>query len=106
MKIPVNATIAREKLTHYLLVPKPKNDKSVFLAQVGFTTTNPDALEKAIRRIIIDGEAIFQRENQYGTFYQVKGNLSGPDGIIIVITIWIFQKSTGAFRFVTLKPAR
>ena len=106
MKIPSDATIAREKLTHYLLVTKPKNDKSRFLAQAGFTLANPEALEAAVRQVIADNEAVFDRENEYGAFYQVKGNLHGPEGILTVVTIWILQDVNGEFRFVTLKPAR
>lgn len=106
MKVPIEAEIAREKLTRYLLVAKPKNDKSRFLAQVGFTLVNPEELEVAIRQIITINEAIFERENEYGIFYQVKGNLHGPSDIIKVVTIWILQDGNGAFRFVTLKPAR
>ena len=106
MRIPVDATIAWEKLTLYLLVAKPKNDKSRFLAQAGFTLANPEALEAAIRQVIADNEAVFDRENEYGTFYQVRGNLQGPDGILTVVTIWLLQDVNGEFRFVTLKPAR
>lgn len=39
MKIPPEkAIIAWDKLTHYLLVFKEKNDKSRFLRQAGFAT--------------------------------------------------------------------
>lgn len=59
MKISSNdALIERGKLTRYLLVPKPKNDKSHFLVQAGFTAANPDALEGAIRRLIGEEEAV------------------------------------------------
>lgn len=58
MKIPEDALISREKLTHYLLVFQPDNDKSKFLAQAGFTQANPDALEAAIRQMIMTHEAI------------------------------------------------
>lgn len=106
MKIPTNVAIPREKLTHYLLVVRPKNDKSRFLAQAGFTLTKPEALEAAIRQVIAENEAIFDRENEYGAFYQVRGNLRGPDGILTVVTIWLLQDVNSEFRFVTLKPAR
>lgn len=36
MKLPVEVVIPREKLTHYLLAPRTKNDKSRYLAQIGF----------------------------------------------------------------------
>lgn len=106
MKIPAEAIIAREKLTHYLLTTRPKNDKSSFLAQAGFTQQNPQALEQAIRQLITANEVILEREDEYGVFYQVKGNLYGPGGTLTVVTIWIEQKIDGVFRFVTLKPAR
>jgi hypothetical protein len=63
-------------------------------------------LEAAVRQVIADNEAVFDRENQYGSFYQVKGNLHGPEGILTVVTVWILQDVNGEFRFVTLKPAR
>lgn len=93
-------------MTHYLLVARPKNDKSRFLAQAGFTLANPEALEAAIRQVIAENEAIFDRENEYGAFYQVRGNLRGPDGILTVVTIWLLQDVNSECRFVTLKPAR
>jgi len=40
MLIPPDAEIASEKLTHYLLVPKPLDDKSKFLARAGFSPAN------------------------------------------------------------------
>lgn len=61
VKIPNNAIIPREKLTLYLLIPQRKNDKSGFLAQVGFTQENPDLLEQAIRKLIAENEAIVDR---------------------------------------------
>ena len=106
MKIPADAVIQREKLTHHLLVPKPRNDKAGFLAQVGFTEHNPDLLEAAIRQLIGANEALLDREDEYGRFYQVQGDLRGPHGILSTITIWIEQRADGQFRFVTLKPAR
>jgi len=61
MKIPSDAIIAKEKLTHYLLVWRPKKDKSKFLAQAGFSIENPQDLETAIRRIIRDNEAVLDK---------------------------------------------
>jgi len=106
MRIPVDAIIPREKLTEYLLVPKPKNDKSGFLKKAGFTLENPDILEDAIRRLISENEAYLEREDQYGQFYRVEGKLKGPNGILPTITVWIERAIDGEFRFVTLKPSR
>jgi hypothetical protein len=106
VKIPLDAVVPREKLTRYLLAPKPKNDKSRFLARAGFTQTNPDGLEEALRRLIAEEEAVADRDDQYGRFYQVVGDLRGPGGTLRVVTVWIVQAADGVCRFVTLKPAR
>ncbi len=47
------------------------------------------------------------RSDEYGDFYVVEGELTGPDGTLNVITVWIVQPGLGAeFRFVTLKPGK
>jgi len=106
MKIPSNAEIPGEKLTHYLLVYRMRNDKAGFLALAGFTLRNANVLEDAIRRQISDNEAIYDRQNEYGAFYEVAGKLHGPQGALDVITIWLKPTGRDSYRFVTLKPAR
>ncbi|MDE2724654.1 MAG: hypothetical protein OXI59_14880 [Gemmatimonadota bacterium] len=101
---PSDIVIPSEKLTEYLLVPRVRNDKSKFLSQAGFTTENPAILEQAIRDLIIRNDAVQERENIYGTFYRVSGELVGPSDILSVVTIWIVLAGDGKFRFVTLKP--
>ncbi|MGL5795657.1 MAG: DUF6883 domain-containing protein [Waterburya sp.] len=71
MKIPTDAIISESKLTKYLLVFKPRNDKSQFLAQAGFSLDNWQALEIAIRQLNLTVEAFRDRTNEYGTFYNV-----------------------------------
>ncbi len=101
---PSDIIIPLEKLTEYLLVPRVHNDKSKFLAQAGFTIENPDVLEQAIRDLFVRNEVVQERENRYGIFYRLSGELVGPSGILSVITIWIVRAIDGEFRFVTLKP--
>jgi hypothetical protein len=36
MKLPLDSTIAREKITNYLLRWRPENDKSRFVGQAGY----------------------------------------------------------------------
>jgi LPS sulfotransferase NodH len=52
LKIPEDAIIPNEKITRYLLVQKPRNDKSKFLAGAGFTQDNPEALKLAIETLL------------------------------------------------------
>ena len=107
MKIPSDAIIPESKLTQYLLVLQPKNDKSKFLAQAGFTLDNPADLLAAIRSIIATNEAIEDRTDEYGTFYEVSGVLIAVNGINLgVVTIWLQRQEDGNFRFVTLIPSQ
>ena len=103
MHIPEDALIAREKLTTYLLLPRIKDDKSRFLAQLGFTQDNPDDLEAAIRTLVRTYAAVQDRQNEYGTFYQVTGPLIGVHGERSVVTLETAHERYG---FITLKPDR
>jgi hypothetical protein len=53
-----NALINAEKITNYLLIPLPKDDKSQFLAKAGYTLDNWQQLEKVL-------ENRFLLEKQY-----------------------------------------
>ena len=48
MRIPEDLIIPDDKITHYLLVPQLRNDKSKFLAQAGFTQESSEALRLSI----------------------------------------------------------
>ena len=105
MRIPANAIIFQPKLTQYLLVLKPRNDKSQFLAQAGFTLDNWQDLEAAIRQLNLSAEALPDRTNEYGTFYNVSGKLKSINRIeLSVVTVWLLRQNDGQFQFVTLKP--
>ena len=105
VKIPDDSIIPFEKLTRYLLVAKTRNDKSKYLAQAGFTPENPEALLEAIRFLTGAVEAEQERTSEYGTFYLVKGELIGVNGVkISVITIWLERKADGKCQFITLIP--
>ncbi|MBE9189661.1 hypothetical protein IQ230_04635 [Gloeocapsopsis crepidinum LEGE 06123] len=107
MRIPEDAIIPEDKITRYLLVHKTRSDKSKFLAQAGFTQDNPKALREAIQSLVATGETIEDRSNEYGTFYQVSGQLTGVNGITLaVVTIWLQRQIDGKFQFVTLKPRK
>jgi hypothetical protein len=105
MKIPEDAVIPESKITQYLLVPRDRNDKSKYLAQAGFTVANPADLAAAIRLQIQVNQASEGRANEYGVFYEVIGELVGPNSMpLSVVTIWLERQVDGVFQFVTLKP--
>lgn len=107
MKIPDDAEIPPDKLTGYLLIPRPADDKSRYLAQAGFTLDDPDMLRDAIRNLAAEAEAEEDGTNDFGTYYRVPGLLTGPNGRSLpVVTIWLQMNANDSFRFVTLKPDR
>ena len=105
MRIPSDATIDDTKLTDYLLVQRPWDDKSGYLRRAGFELKNWTDLRAAIRRLADAVDAVEDRSNEYGTFYRVEGMLEGPTGNLQVLCIWMKQAIDGTFRFVTLKPS-
>jgi hypothetical protein len=107
VKIPKDAIIPNAKLTRYLLVLRPRNDKSKFLAQAGFTAANPEALLSALRQLTNDNDASQERTDAYGTYYNVKGVLHGVNNINLnVLTVWLQRKVDQKFQFITLIPSQ
>jgi hypothetical protein len=107
VRIPEDLIIPDAKIARYLLVQKARNDKSKFLAQAGFTQETSEALKAAIQTQAVAREAVEDRSNEYGTFYQVEGDLIGVNGVnLSVITVWLQRQIDGKFQFVTLKPRK
>lgn len=87
------------------MVLRPRNDKSKFLAQAGFTDESPQALIVALRQLTNSNDAIEDRTDEYGTYYQVKGILQGLNDINLkVVTVWLQRKTDQQFPFLTLIP--
>ena len=105
MRIPSDATIGDTKLTNYLLVARPWDDKSGYLRRAGFELKTWPDLRSAIRQLADGVDAVEDGSNEYGTFYRVEGILEGPTGNLQVVCIWMEQALDGRFRFVTVKPS-
>jgi len=107
MKLPADSLIARDKLTRYLLVSQARGDKSAFLAGAGYTLGNPDQLLQDLRLQILPLEAQSLESNQFGQYYEIRGMLTGPNGIRLAVrTIWITEHLSGITKFITLIPDR
>lgn len=66
---------------------------------------NWQELTIAIQKLNQSVEAVRDRTDEYGTFYNVYGKLKGVNGInLFVVTIWLQRQSDGKFQFITLKP--
>jgi hypothetical protein len=99
-----NAIIPEAKLTKYLLIWKPKNDKSGFLAQAGYTIDNWQELSQDLKNLLVN-EANYNKSSNFGDIYEIKGVLPGRNGISLsVATYWIVDSLTQETRFVTLLP--
>lgn len=95
--------LAKEKLIKYLLVSLPKDDKSKFLAQAGYTLENWQQLERDLRTQVLSQPAEPIEANRYGSKYAIRAILRGTNGVeLAVLTIWMITGTTT--KFVTLVP--
>ena len=101
--LPQHAIIAEEKLTKYLLVPLPKDDKSKFLARAGYTLENWQQLELDLRAQVLTQPAEEIETTRYGDKYAIRACLRGLNGVELnILTIWMVANDTT--KFVTLVP--
>jgi len=106
MKIPPDAILPEEKFTLYLLKHRPVDDKSGFLARIGFTPSNWKALRDAIQELARQTDANEHRRDEYGTYWRCEGQIVGPAGAAAVVLIFQERTVDGRFRFVTLRPSK
>jgi hypothetical protein len=105
MKLPAATTIARRKVSAYLLRHREEDDKSGFLALAGYTLQNGDQLLSDLRTQLLPLDAELFDQTEYGPKYQMRGTLTGPNGRVLrVLTIWMKEDATGETKFVTLLP--
>ena len=107
MKIPDDVYIAREKITKYLLKKRAEDDKSHFLAGAGYSLDSVERLLSDLLQLAGQSEAILYDKTEYGDKYQIRGTLIGINGISLKVkTIWMHEKSTKMWKFITLFPDR
>jgi hypothetical protein len=105
MKLPADSLIARRKVCDYLLVSRPEDDKSAFLAKAGYLPDTADRLLADLRTQLLPLEASLLDRGEYGTKYKIRGKLTGPNGRILrVVSIWMIEHTGGKSKFVTLYP--
>jgi len=66
MKLPSDAFISTDKLTNYLLTPRKRNDKSKWLGQAGYFSSNWQILENDLRHQILPRDALLTEKSEYG----------------------------------------
>ncbi len=105
MKLDSDINIPDAKLG-YLLNWRQQNDKSGMMARLGFTPGNEEALRQAIVLLIVSYDAIFAGNNGHGDVYEVTGELIGPSGSRVLVSVWIQLTGQQSYNFVTLRPPR
>lgn len=63
MKLQGEVLIPDTKLTQYLLIYRDQDDKSKWLAQVGFTLENPEQLKASLLELMQTYDAVEDRSN-------------------------------------------
>ncbi|MBX3055905.1 MAG: hypothetical protein KF770_05470 [Anaerolineae bacterium] len=103
--LPPDTIIAPAKLRDYLLVWQGKDDKSEWLAMVGYTADNWQQLEKDLRLQILPLEAEFVEATRFGQMFEIKGDLVGPNGKTLPLrSFWMFEFDSEQTKFITLYP--
>ena len=107
MQLPSDSTIARSKVTHYLLIWQARGDKSRFLALAGYDVFRPDQLIHDIRVQVLPCAAVPLESTEHGQYYEISCPLTGPNGRTLDIrAIWMTEHLSGQTKFITLIPER
>jgi hypothetical protein len=105
MRLPADATIAREKVTQYLLVRQARGDKSAFLAQAGYKIDNADQLLDDLRAQLLPLDATPLHSTMFGDFCEICGTLTGRNGVTLKVrSIWMQERLSNTTKFITLIP--
>lgn len=105
MQLPPNAVIPDDKLTRYLLVRRPRGDKSAWLISGGYSIESPEILAADIRAQLQTLDAQPAGSDKFGDYYETCGPLQGPSGKVLrARAIWMTEHLSGETRLITLIP--
>ncbi len=105
MRVPSNLLIQDQKITNYLLVYQPKDDKSEYLALAGYNQENWQILKRDIMEAVEGTEIAEVTSTGWGTRFKVKSQWYGPSGRLVkVVTIWQQDDESNTVKFITLYP--
>lgn len=109
MQLPgvANAVIEPRKLRDYLLSQSHPvgRTKAEFFASLGYTRENWHVLAFNLRRHAEQADAVDAGTSEFGTKYEVRSKLIGPDGREAgIVSVWIILIDEDFPRFVTAYP--
>ncbi len=107
LKLPTESLIALTKVTHYLLVPLARGDKSGFLKLAGYDISLALRLVDDLRHQVLVCEAVATELTEHGQYFEISCPLTGPNGRVLDIrTIWMKERLSGQTKFITLIPTK
>lgn len=105
MQLPADAAIPDDKLTKYLLVRRPRGDKSAWLGSAGYSLVAPEILAADLRAQLLSLNAQPAGSDKFGDYYETSGPLKGPSGKVLrARAIWMTEHLSGETRLITLIP--
>ncbi len=105
MIIPSSLVIQDKKITNYLLVYQPKDDKSEYLGLAGYSSHNWQTLKRDILNAVNGSEVAEVVSTGWGVRFKVKSQWYSPNGRLLkVITIWQQDEGLDTVKFITLYP--
>ncbi len=106
MKLPNGnqAIIDPAKILEYCLNPEHDDGRHkarLFQNLVGLTQANADLLFDALRQAAANGDARYDRKDEYGQRYVIDFELTGPKGAAVIRSAWIIRTNEDVPPFVT-----
>ena len=111
MKLPSGeqAVVDSRKIREYILSQSHPvgRFKAAFFARLGYSQSNWQEFEAAIRACAVQDEAQEREPTPYGQKYGVRSILEGPSGVrAAVVSIWIIRSGETVPRLITVMPER
>jgi hypothetical protein len=103
------ALIETAKVRDYLLAPEHPTGrfKAAFFVRLGYSLQRWELLAADLTRHAQANDASVGEANDFGQKFEVRGNLTGPDGkSASLVTVWIILRGDDLPRFVTAFPGR
>ena len=102
-----HAIVDEAKVRHYLLSTEHPvgRFKAALFRRLGFTQSNWQELEQALRVQARTGDATLDSTSPYGRKFRVRAMLQGPTGrSLTLVSVWIIRAGDDVPRFVTAFP--
>ena len=101
------AVIPDRKIRDYVLNPghpKGQHKARIIEAATGFRRDDADTVQQQIADGVMSAPVSHEWSDLFGARYEVRLDITGPSGTLVVKTAWIVKVGDNVPRFVTLTP--